>query len=101
VFYLTHTDTGARCSELLDNTIHTTLSIQNNTEKPEQEPQPTIAKNIQNISGQRDLMDDAIFEKIRQKTLVIQRSPISAREATLNIVGQQKGKRTKPIRVAI
>jgi len=30
VFYLTHTDTGARCNELLDDTIQTTLSIQNN-----------------------------------------------------------------------
>jgi len=62
VFYLTHTDTGARRSELLNDTTYTTLSITHNTEEQEQESHPTIAINTQNISGQQDLMDDAIFD---------------------------------------
>jgi len=46
-------------------------------------------------------MDNAIFDKIRQKTPVVQRPPIITKGNALNIVGQQKGKRTKTPQVAL
>jgi len=101
VFYLTHTNTGAIYNELLEDTIQTTLSIQNNSDIQVQEPQPTKTINTQNIRAPGDLSDDAVFDSIRQKTPGVQRSPILTTEASLNIIGQQKGKRTKPVRVAI
>jgi len=100
-FYFTHTDAGEKRSETLKDTTDTTMTMTHNTEIPTQEPQPTMEIEIQNIFGQRDLMDDAIFDLIRQKTPVVQKSPTSAAEATINIVGQKKGKRTKTPRVAI
>jgi len=42
VFYLTHTDTGARCNELLDDTMQPAVSMTHDTVIPTQETQPTM-----------------------------------------------------------
>jgi len=95
----------------------------------EQEPQLTIAIDAQkqksikeNMSCGRTLMDTATFDLIRQKSPERQEPPIYSQhqnslnnkknnehtrvdelvnDAALNIVGQKRGKRTKPCRFAI
>jgi len=101
VFYITHTDAGERRSETIKDTTDTNLSVTHETKIQTQEPQPTREIEIQNMFSQRDIMDDAIFNTIRQKTPVVQTTPTITNGNALNIVGQQKGKRTKTPRVAI
>jgi len=99
VFYLTHTETGKRRSE--NNTTYTTLSMTQITMIPTQELQPKMAINTQNISNQRDLMDDAIIDQIRQKNPVVHRPPTSTNGDSLNLMEHKKDKRPKPNKVAI
>jgi len=68
---------------------------------PTHDTHPTMEIEVQNIWNRRGLENDDIFDSIRQKTPVIQKSPPYITEATLNMVGRQRGKRAKPVRVAI
>jgi len=64
VFYLTHTDSGMRRSETLDETTETILSMTQTTVIPTKESNPTKAIEVQNIWDRRSLWDDDVFDSI-------------------------------------